>query len=707
MRKIISLFLSIVIMATSFMVLPASAFADSVSRVSIHDPSVYKGKDDKHYVVGSHLVMAESEDLVNWSNLGHTMDGYNYLCVDGKNWKENLATPLEWTSSYQLSEIKKYGDDSPYSHNFEYNCWANDVIYNEVMGKYCLYGSCSVWGTTASVIWLATSDCPTGPFEHQKSFIYSGITNWLDENDERYNGLPYTKTNIPEDIIDAGYIKKMNIFRQPWFVTDRYHWNYNGYACGWGDFPNAIDPTAYFDANGEMWLVYGSYSGGCYVIKLDTKTGTPDYAYMNSHIEDGYDVYYGKQISRTNAGTEGTGEGPFIVYDSVNGYYYFFLTYGGLAADGGYNIREYRSKNPDGPYVDAAGFEATDEKNTGLKLVGNYTLPSVDFAYMSGGHSSCLIDDDGSVYQAYHTRFDNKWSNNTEGHEMRVHKMQRTNDGWLLLEPYEYKGNSDITSISTSDILGEYSFINNNNQHQRKEFWTSPNNDIIIPEQSISLNANGTITGAKEYSFSITNTNLGSKAVSGKWTRSGDSVNAVFTIGATKYNVVFTKQYDEADNAKLRVVFTGYGNNNATIWGVKNCNHTVVQSKQVAATYFASGKKGGTYCKTCGAVQSAQTTTKQLVLSKPTVKLATGKKYIKVSWNKNTNATGYQIRYSLKSNMSSSKTITVKSNKTVAYTIKKLTSKKKYYVQVRSYKTNSAKKTVYSSWSSTKNIKVK
>ena len=34
------------------------------------------------------------------------------------------------------------------------------------------------------------------------------------------------------------------------------------------------------------------------------------------------------------------------------------VTYGGLAADGGYNIRLFRSKNPDGPYLDAAGKNA-------------------------------------------------------------------------------------------------------------------------------------------------------------------------------------------------------------------------------------------------------------------------------------------------------------------------------------------------------------
>ncbi len=67
---------------------------------------------------------------------------------------------------------------------------------------------------------------------------------------------------------------------------------------------------------------------------------------------------------------EGSGEGPYIVYDPVSDYYYFYLTYCGLNALGGYNIREYRSKNVDGPYVDAAGNDAMDYVNSGAKLFG-------------------------------------------------------------------------------------------------------------------------------------------------------------------------------------------------------------------------------------------------------------------------------------------------------------------------------------------------
>ena len=64
------------------------------------------------------------------------------------------------------------------------------------------------------------------------------------------------------------------------------------------------------------------------------------------------DRYFGKRVS---GGYTQSGEGADVVYDKETGYYYMTVTYGGLASDGGYNMRLFRSENPDGPYLDAAG----------------------------------------------------------------------------------------------------------------------------------------------------------------------------------------------------------------------------------------------------------------------------------------------------------------------------------------------------------------
>ena len=86
-------------------------------------------------------------------------------------------------------------------------------------------------------------------------------------------------------------------------------------------------------------------------------------------------------------------------------------------------------------------------------------------------------------------------------------------------------------------------------------------------------------------------------------------------------------------------------------------------------------------------------------------KLKAGKKKltIKVKEQK-TQISGYQIRYSLKKNMSKAKL--VKLGKKTSKTIFKLRGKKTYYVQVRTYKKVSGK-TYYSAWSKAVSKKVK
>ncbi|TMN62358.1 endo-alpha-(1-_5)-L-arabinanase, partial [Pseudoalteromonas sp. S1727] len=39
--------------------------------------------------------------------------------------------------------------------------------------------------------------------------------------------------------------------------------------------PNAIDPAAFYAKDGSLWMVYGSYSGGIFVLAMDETTGKP------------------------------------------------------------------------------------------------------------------------------------------------------------------------------------------------------------------------------------------------------------------------------------------------------------------------------------------------------------------------------------------------------------------------------------------------
>lgn len=46
-----------------------------------------------------------------------------------------------------------------------------------------------------------------------------------------------------------------------------------GAQYNYEDYPNAIDPTVFYDADGRMWMVYGSWSGGIFLLEIDKTTG--------------------------------------------------------------------------------------------------------------------------------------------------------------------------------------------------------------------------------------------------------------------------------------------------------------------------------------------------------------------------------------------------------------------------------------------------
>lgn len=225
--------------------------------------------------------------------------------------------------------------------------------------------------------------------------------------------------------------------------------------------PNAVDPCVFFDKEGRLWMVYGSYSGGIYILELDAETGFP--------LESGY----GKKLL---GGNHLRIEAPYILYSPDTDYYYLFLSFGGLAADGGYNIRVCRSKQPDGPYLDTEGQDMIDCKGPvgsffddsaaskyGAKLMGNFTYPYVEgengkfrFGYVSPGHNSAYYEEEtGEYFLFFHTRFEQKG----EEHQVRVHRMFFNEDGWPVVSPYRYVGKMPET-VEEDKIPGPYKLVN-------------------------------------------------------------------------------------------------------------------------------------------------------------------------------------------------------------------------------------------------------
>lgn len=89
-------------------------------------------------------------------------------------------------------------------------------------------------------------------------------------------------------------------------------------------------------------------------------------------------------------------------------------------------------------------------------------------------------------------------------------------------------------------------------------------------------------------------------------------------------------------------------------------------------------------------------------------RLVPTKKGFKVYWNKQTTeTTGYQIRYSTKSNMQNAKVETISDNQRYGKSISNRLAGRKYYVQIRTFKNVKWNKTCYSSWSKVKSVTTK
>lgn len=514
--------------------------------VAIHDPSVLK-VNGEYYIFGTHLCSAQSDDLVSWKEMTAGVSDKNKTFALNGTLRETLSEPLSWTDAFQ--ELNAHEENS-----WQTNIWAPDAIYNKEMGKYCYYASSSVWGTTASVIFMATSDTPEGPFEYENCIVYSGFNKQTQyKRYIRTNSMHFSFTNIGT-LLRKGVFKLKDVENAPWFDPQG---NYNHSV-----YPNCIDPNVFYDKDGNLWMSYGSFFGGIYLMPLCEETGMPDYQYMKN--TDGFDMYFGKKIVMLTAENDLSGEGPYIIYDSESDYYYLYISYGSLSALGGYNIREYRSKTVDGPYLDAKGNSALDLTNTGVKLIGNYKFSGNNETYLAAGHSSCLKDEDGKLFQVYHTRT----KENGESYKTTVHQMYKNADGWAVMLPFEYKGETvEKKGYSLSEIAGNYEFINHGSITNSCENFEEVKN-IISPTQNITLNSNGTVSGVKIYKSEKGNTAVSEKVAKATWKATENSPYITLEINNVNYNGVLCRQKDEKGNEVL--VFSLIGENNESIWAVKN-----------------------------------------------------------------------------------------------------------------------------------------
>ncbi len=528
----------------------------NMQRVSVHDPSiVYDEENGLYYVFGSHMAAAKTRDLQNWTSVTFN---WGKADADG-NVAPGTADPADAFHFHLTRKVTIGGEEKDFG-NFDaaaWNCalpgeddngaetdwtvdgnmWAPDVIYNPALGKWCQYLSLNgpKWN---SCIILLTADRIEGPYVYQAPVVFTGFRN---DTDER---ISFHKTDLElvigeQESLPARYRQEK-----------------------WGDYwPHAIDPCVFYDEEGKLWMSYGSWSGGIYILRLNPETGLRDYDIKYESDFDAKktrvtsDPYFGKKIA---GGCYVSGEGSYI--EHIGNYYYLFLSYGGLAPDGGYDMRVFRSENPDGPYKDMRGTDAifTDYSlnygpnadNRGEKLLGAYNRWGfMDVGECAQGHNSVLAAADGRTYLVYHTKF----NNGTPWHEVRVHQLYLNSTGWLVAAPFEYHGETagdgqiaSSPAFGGKGVAGHYHVLLHPYGLNHESYEESVPAEIVLGED-------GKIEGA----------------YTGTWTSGGD--NSYITLkleGGATYQGVLTEQQMEPTTIKA-VCFTASGTDGTSLWGYR------------------------------------------------------------------------------------------------------------------------------------------
>ena len=565
--------------------LPICASAVSLKRVSVHDPSVvWDPASQTYYIFGSHRASAKTTDMMNWTAFtapwqtatsdnaankdAFTTNQTKSVKIGGKDVQFGNFDAHAWSAAYP-----EWRDAGGNAWNIDGNMWAPDVIYNKVLQKWCMYLSINGPKWNSSII-LLTADNIAGPYIYQGPVVYSGF------NVESKDEVSYKNTDL------------QLVIGEQTSLPDRY--NVGG---DWGSrWPHCIDPCVFYDEEGKLWMSYGSWSGGIWMLELDEETGLRDYdvEYELKGKDNGItvDPYFGKKIA---GGYYVSGEASYIEY--IGNYYFLFVTYGGLAAGGvkkgedpnwynigGYQMRVFRSDKPDGPYKDMDGNDAVYNSyqlnfgpnantNRGINIFGAYkdwgNQAKGNNGERSQGHNSIIVAEDGRTYLVYHTRFQNR----QETHEVRVHQVFMSKNGWLVAAPFEYTGeqvtSADIATtqqIANDQIPGDYKLLIHKYKldHTKKE---------AVSPVDIQLNADGTISGSQ----------------TGTWKTEEGTSYVIIKLGSTTYYGVFVEQTLEPTDDKA-VAFTAVTKNGQTIWGYQTAASTgieqIVNRKSVNSKYY-------------------------------------------------------------------------------------------------------------------------
>lgn len=539
-------------------------------RVVCHDPSIVidditNPSSPTYYIYGSHLGRGKTTADKNYQEWTLFKAGEENATATNSLFCNTGGVLVNFSQAYSthaITSVKDYSGKSVTFGNFDANGWqkkgntvkgmqwAPDVVYNKTMKKWCMYMSLNGDNWCSSIVCF-TSDNIEGPWKYQGPVVFSGFFG-------KYAHNSYAAANDWKNT-DLAIATGATSLPERYNVGDK-----------WGTFwPNCIDPCVFYDDQDNLWMSYGSWSGGIFLIKLDKTNGLRDYTYTFPYEVNGKaatpgtananttsDPYFGKKIA---GGYYVSGEASYI--EKIGSHYFLFMSYGKLDSNGGYQMRVFRADKPEGPYVDCNGTSAVTSRylmnysakaadNRGVLLFGGYKWDPMSGAEIAQGHNSAFNDKQGRSFVVYHSRF----SNQGEGHQVRVHQLFLNDEGWIMAAPFEFDGetitNNDIAtkaSIADSEIAGDYQFMRHEyGQDTEKKAYETPVN--------IRLNADGTITGAEK----------------GTWERTAGTDYIHLTINGVVYRGVLVRQTIDYTNIPAVAISALSSSSGSTTLGQKN-----------------------------------------------------------------------------------------------------------------------------------------
>ena len=515
----------------------------SGSTVAVHDPSVVvayadafgntyaeagEGRQKVYFLFGTQLSNAYSYDMESWVTFTPTFyeEGTTTVSTDHA---KIFKTAAAWSGYTDAATI-------------EGNLWAPDIIYNPAMEKWCLYYSMSGDSSNfRSSVFLMTADNITGPYEFDGFVVFSGFAPA-----DKGSGAGLDDYKAVTGDTDGSELGR--------YVNSENKWNNNyGVSC--------IDPAVLYDEAGDLWMFYGSWSGGIFLLKLDNETGLRDTS--RTYGSDGQPIYEDETTAlredpylgiHVAGGWYVSGEGPYVEY--IDGYYYLFLSYGFYSPDGGYNMRVFRAENITGDYVDPDGTWAVydgyllnygSNVSHGLSFMQNYkwswwTGP----ASIAQGHNSVLTDD-GNVYLVYHIKYDD----GSVQHNVEVHRLVEGKEGgWYLVAPFQ-KSEHDriVTDAEEADLAGGWSILTHTPIADYKGY-------AYNTDQAAVFNVDGTLSGA----------------YAGTWTIDGQYITIKTNEAGTFEGVLMEQQIEGMESEVVTYTFTAMNEDGLCIWGAKNAS---------------------------------------------------------------------------------------------------------------------------------------